>query len=54
MAWTYIVFGEDGGLQELDVEGRDDDVLKRLADPRLAEELPDEGVEVLAVVLGPR
>ena len=51
---THVVFGEDGGLEELDVEGWDDDVLERLADLGVAEELPDDGAEVLAVVLGAR
>ena len=54
MQGPYVVSGEDGGLEELDVEGWDDDVPKRLADPGLAEELSNDGVEVLAVVLGPR
>jgi hypothetical protein len=39
-------------LEELDVEGGDDDVLEHLADLGVAEEVPDHGVEVLAVVLG--
>ena len=51
---TYVVSGEDGWLEELDVEGGDDDVLERLADLGVAEELPDDGAEVLAVVLGPQ
>ena len=53
-AHTYVVSGEDGWLEELDVEGGDDDVLERLADLGVAEELPDDAMEVLAVVLGPQ
>jgi hypothetical protein len=49
----YVVSGEDRGLEEPDIKGWDDDVLERLADSGLAEELPNDGVEVLAVVLGP-
>ena len=51
---THVVSGEDGWLEELDVEGRDDDVPERLADLGVAEELPDDAMEVLAVVLGPQ
>ena len=51
---SYVVSGEDGWLEELDVEGGDDDVLERLADLGVAEELPDDAMEVLAVVLGPQ
>ena len=50
--YAYVVGGEDDRLQQLDVEGGDDDVGERVAHPRLAELFPDHGAEVLAVVLG--
>jgi hypothetical protein len=46
----HLVGCEDDWLEHLDVEGRDDDVGARVAHPRLAEHLPDLGMEVLAVV----
>ena len=49
---TYVVCGEDDRLQQLDVEGGDDDIGERVEHPLLAELLPDQGPEVLAVVLG--
>ena len=49
---TYVVCGEDDRLLQLDVEGGDDDIGERVEHPLLAELLPDQGPEVLAVVLG--
>ncbi len=51
---TYVVGREDCWLEELDVEGRDDDVGDGAVDALVAEQLLHDGVEVPAVVLGPR
>jgi hypothetical protein len=49
----YIEGGEDGGLEVLDVEGRDDDVGEGLVHPRRAQEALDLGAQELAVVFRP-
>lgn len=47
----YLEFGEDGWLQVSDVEGGNNHVRQRLVQPRVAELLSEQRMEVLAVVL---
>lgn len=50
----YLKGWEDAGLEKLDVESWDNYVGQRLAELGIAEYSLDQGVQILAIVLGPR